>query len=176
MTKKVRIQGPEVAFPRTCVVCSAPADQSFQVQRIFTYGKRNITITLPVPMCSAHYDMAKTKSPAEKMSEKAGLIAGLVLAVIVAGSLLVWWNNTGQGNLILNIFIGLIAGAGFGMVLWAALAFWIAPMFASPESRLARHAVKLTRFYPGNNVLELEFANEQMAQGFTRENSSRLAS
>jgi hypothetical protein len=40
----------------------------------------------------------------------------------------------------------------------------VAPLFAEPESKEARNAVRITHYWPSNQVVRLKFQNEQLAE------------
>ena len=44
----------------------------------------------------------------------------------------------------------------------------IAPLFAVPESKEARGAVKIVRFQPWDQMVQLEFRNESFAESLQR--------
>lgn len=170
MSKKLTFQGAGVRFPVNCVICEQPAACEYKIERIFTYGNRSITITLPVPMCDTHHAMATRKSAKEQAVGKLGIGLGALAGLASAGGLLAYWASTNQGNLLLNGLMALVVGAGAFLILWVLFTGWIAPMFADPESKAARNAVKIALYRPNTQELTLEFFNEQVAERVGRLN------
>jgi hypothetical protein len=174
MSKMVKIQGSECDFPNTCVVCFQPAQQTYKIDRTFTYGQRSITIALPVPMCSAHYEQAVTKSATELLWERIGLVGGGLIGLLLTVGLLVYWVSGGESISILNVLVAGVVGIGFFLIVWMATIYWLAPAFALPESKAARQAVRLVKYWPGKNILQLEFVNDRTAELFAGENEAIL--
>jgi hypothetical protein len=103
------------------------------------------------------------KSKAEKMIGRLGFWLGLALGLAVAVGLLVHWAGTGQGSWIPNILLGLVVGAGIFLVFWTATLFWLAPRFAGRDSLRVREAVRILRYWPGDQLMELEIENDRVA-------------
>jgi hypothetical protein len=163
MSKTIKVQGKSVAMPPQCVVCLQPAANTYKIERSFSYGNSTVLVNVPVPLCGTHHAQAAAKSPAEKTAAKIGLIAGAVIGLVSAAGLLAYWASSGQGSLVLNIFLALVLGAGFFLIVWLATAFWLAPSFANPESKKARQAVRIMAYWPRDEVMQLEFENETAA-------------
>jgi hypothetical protein len=174
MAKRLVFNGVEIGFPSACVVCQGPAKDDFKISKIFSYGNRSITVTLPVPMCETHYQLAIKKNAAERGVGTAGLILGGLLGIAAAAALLAFWASSGQGTGILNIFMALFVGAGIFLVVWLLAMFGIAPFFADQDTKAARHSVKITRYWPANRRMQLEFYNEQIADRIARVNQDRI--
>jgi hypothetical protein len=174
MSKIVKIQGSECGFPNTCVVCFQPAQSAYKIEKTFSYGQRSITVSLPVPMCSTHYEHAGTKSSAERLCERGGLVGGGVIGLLVTIGLLLYWASGGESISILNVLAAGFVGIGFFLIVWLATVYWLAPVFALPESKAARQAVRLMKYWPGKNILQLEFVNDRTAELFARENEAIL--
>jgi hypothetical protein len=136
-----------------------PAAQIYQVEKVFTFGKTSYTVGVPVPMCEMHYQIASEKSPAERLGGRLGLIVGLLIWVVSSGALLIYWEGTQQGNLVLNLFSAGVLGCGLFLIVWAATTFWLAPSFAGSDAKQARNAVKLTHYWPKDQFLRLDFEN-----------------
>jgi hypothetical protein len=168
--KVIRIQGRQVKFPPVCVICFQTSKKVFDLERTFTYGRRSILINLAVPMCEEHFNLASTKSKGEKLIARAGLIVGILTGLLAAGGLAVYWFTTNQGSAFLNILIASFIGLGFFLIVWAASAFWLAPVFAATEIKAIRNAVRIKNYWPASDVLELEFASGETAALFIREN------
>ena len=164
MPKAINVPLSEVRFPATCVVCMSPAPKSYELQKIFTYGRRSYTVKVNLPMCDLHFEAASFKGTAEKLVGTLGVIGGILAGLFAAIILMVRWRGTGEGNLILNLFAGGVFGLGIFLIVWAVFALSVAPLFAEPESKEARNAVRITRYWPSDKVVQLEFQNEQLAE------------
>jgi hypothetical protein len=162
--KAINVPLSEVRFPATCVVCMSPAPKSYELQKIFTYGRRSYTIKVNLPMCDLHFEAASFTGTAEKLVGTLGVIGGILAGLFAAIILMVRWRGTGEGNLILNLFAGGVFGLGIFLIVWAVFALSVAPLFAEPESKEARNAVRITRYWPSDKVVQLEFQNEQLAE------------
>ncbi len=160
--KTIRIKSDQIQFPNQCVVCLQPAAQTYTVERTLVYGRTSRLVRLPVPMCQAHFDLASSKNPTERAMNIAGLIAGGTIGLASGAALFIWWMNTNQGNVFLNIFLALFLALGFFLICWVLTSFFIAPLFAGPEVKKVRSAVKIDAFWPGDQTLQLTFANEQV--------------
>jgi hypothetical protein len=142
----------------------SPPSENYALKRVFSYGRRRAyTVKINLPMCKAHYEAANFKSPLEKSMEWLSLMAATVLGLAVTIGLLRFWSSTGQGNPILNLFSGGIMGAGAFIVTWAVGLIWLAPLFAAPESKAARQAVRIKLYRPQDQSVRLEFQDEQLA-------------
>jgi hypothetical protein len=89
-----------------------------------------------------------------------GILVGLFAAVI----LMLRWQGAGADNIILKLFAGGIFGFGIFLIVWAVIALSVAPLFAEPESKEARNSVRITHYWPSNQVVRLKFQNEQLAE------------
>jgi hypothetical protein len=161
MSKSFLLPLNQLNFPSTCVVCLSPASKKYPIQQVFTYGRTSHTITVEVPMCDAHYQLASYKSPVEKAIGYLGLGVGILAGIAAAILLLLRW--VGSGGLIAKLFIGALVGFGIFVVVWWLLAIVIAPYFADPESKQVRNAVRITRYLRSEQMVELDFVNDQMA-------------
>lgn len=164
MPKAINVPLSEIRFPATCVVCMSPASKPYELQKIFTYGRRSYTVKVNVPMCDSHFEAASFKGTAEKLVGMLGVIGGILAGLFAAIILMVRWRGTGEGNLILNLFAGGVFGLGIFLIVWAVVALSVAPLFAEPESKEARRAVRITHYWPADKVVRLEFENEQLAE------------
>jgi hypothetical protein len=172
MSVVVRVQGRQVSFYSRCVVCLQPSQKIYELEKAFTYGRRTIPIKLQVPMCAHHHEAAAFRSSAEQTVERIGLVAGILVGLLVAFGLIVYWNSIGQGFPMLNIPIAVFSGLGFFLIVWAATAYRLAPALAPAEIKAARRAINPKKYWPGQDILELEFANDQAAQLFIQANQS----
>jgi len=114
-------------------------------------------------MCDLHFEAASFKGTAEKLVGTLGVIGGILAGLFAAIILMARWRGTGEGNLILNLFAGGVFGLGIFLIVWAVVALSVAPLFAEPESQEARNAIRITRYWPSDKVVRLEFQNEQLA-------------
>jgi hypothetical protein len=141
----------------------SPSSKEYALEKTFTMGRRSYNVKVGVPMCATHFEAASFKGTAEKLVGTLGVIGG-ILAGLFAGVLLILrWQGAGQNNLILQLFAASIFAIGIGLIVWAVAALSIAPLFAEPESKEARNAVQITNYWPKNQVVRLEFQNEQLA-------------
>ena len=164
MSRTVDVPLSQLRIPNTCVVCLSPASKEYQLEKIFTVGRRSYTVKLNVPMCEQHFGSANFKGKAERMISRLGLIVGVLSGLLVTILLLLYWRNTGQGNPILNVMAGGALGLGLFLIVWALISLMIAPWFAEPTSKWARHAVRITRYWPREQFVRLEFQNERLAE------------
>ncbi len=163
MAKQLVFPGAKIRFPNCCVICMEAADKEYGVSRTFNYGNQNITISFKVPMCTTHYNVATQKNAKERLVGKIGVWSGAALGAVGFIALLAYWSSTGQGNLFLNIFLALVLGLGIFLILWALISLVIAPNFGDHESKSARRAVSLKKYYPGPKELVVEFTNDRLA-------------
>src|SRR5258708_33875322 len=161
----LEIQLSRLKFPDNCVFCLSPASKNHELKRVFSIGRRRAyTVKVQLPMCEADYQAAIFKSHAEKVMEWMSLVAGTALGLTITIALLRFWSSTGQENFILNLFSGGIMGVGVFLVIWASGLTWLVPLFAQPESRAARNAVRIERYRPLTQYVSLKFQNELLAE------------
>jgi len=172
MSRSIDIQKPRLKFPPVCAVCLAPAAQVFKLQRTLTYGRRSFTLWVPVPMCEPHLEKALRKSPAERLIGWLGTLGGLLAWAVTTGMLFSLWAGSGQGNLILNLFSAGFFGFGVFLIVWGSISYWLAPLFADGESKEARKAVQIKRYWPKDQYIRLEFQNEPLAEMVEKESQS----
>ena len=162
MSRIIQVHG-EVSFPPSCAVCLSPAEKRYTVERTFSYGRQGIAAKVDVPLCAEHYAAAVRKSKAEKTVGRLGFWLGIFLGLTVGLGLVIHWANSGEGSLIPNILLGLVIAAGFFLIVWSGALFWLAPRFADPDSLRVREAVRILRYWPGDQMLELEIQNDRLA-------------
>jgi len=162
MSRIVQMQG-EVSFPPVCAVCLLPAEKRYLIERSFSYGRQGIAAKVEVPLCANHHSLAVRKSKAEKLVGDLGFWIGLIFGIAGGLGLVIHWIASGQGSLIPNILLGLVIGASFFIVVWSASLFWLAPRFADPESLRVREAVRILRYWPGDQMMELDVQNDRIA-------------
>jgi hypothetical protein len=160
----------QIHFPSICVVCLSPAVKRYPIQQIFTYGRTSHTISVDVPMCEAHFAAASYKSPAEKAMGCLGIVFGILAGISAAILLFLRWQ--GSGGLILKLALGALFGFGMFVLVWWLLAIVIAPHLAAPKSKQIRNAVRIIRYVPGEQLVQLDFMNEQMLPLFELANES----
>jgi hypothetical protein len=146
----------------------------FTIDKTFSYGRKTVLITIPVPMCKHHFEKASQKSKAEKLCERGGLVGGILIGLISFSGLLMYWASTNQGNSIFNIILGLFVGVSLFLIVWAGAVFWLAPSFALPESKQIRKNVSITKYWLADDVMELSFENEAAAEQFIANNPHRI--
>jgi len=173
--RTIKFYGQQIKFPDACVCCMRPVHHEHKLEKTFYYGKQSILMELPVPMCHQHYEQATTRSPAQVTCERIGIAGGGAVWIIVAWALLRYWSVTGQGSLWFNIPLAIISGACLALVTWAIMQFWITPLFAFAATKAVLQSVRMTRFDPHRQLLDLTFENETIAELTARENLSNLA-
>jgi len=144
------------------VVCLTPAAKQYQLVKTFSMGRRSYTVKVNVPMCDAHFQAATFKGTAEKLVGTLAVIGGALAGFLAAVVLFLRWE--GAGNIILKLFGGGLFGLGIFSIVWVVIAVSVAPLFAEPESKEARNAVKITHYWPREEAVRLEFQNEQVAE------------
>ncbi len=168
-------QGLNLCFPEICLVCKQPAIQHYEISRIISYGSRSaIDIRYNIPLCSQHHALASHKNRAEKIVAQTGLIFGAFVGLAACAGLLFYWNNTSQGYLITNLLLAAVIGLGGFLITWVSLAFFLAPHFADPASKTVRETMKIRRFWPASQQVQLEFSNETVANWIAQTNSEIL--
>jgi hypothetical protein len=176
--KTVRFRGTQVKFLPACVYCLHTArgkDSTYNIERTFIYGRRAVLLRLPVPICSEHLRKARAKSRAQVRCERIGLAVAIVLGLAACGELLYYWSAIGQGKWFFNLPIAAITGMCFFGTVWAVSYLSIAPVFASAETKEIRNSVRLKKYDPCRQVLEVAFANDAVAELTRRNNYSILA-
>jgi hypothetical protein len=164
MSKTIDVLLSQVRFPSTCVVCLSPASKQYRLEKTFSMGRRSYAVKVNVPMCDPHFDAASFKGSAEKFVGTLGVMGGILVGLFAAVILMLRWQGAGADNIILKLFAGGIFGFGIFLIVWAVIALSVAPLFAEPESKEARNAVRITHYWPSNQVVRLKFQNEQLAE------------
>jgi hypothetical protein len=164
MSKAIDAPLLQLRFPSTCVVCMSPASKQYPLEKIFSMGRRSYTVKVNVPMCDLHFQVASFKGTVEKLVGKLAVIGGILAGLFAAIILFVRWEGNGANNIILKLFGGGVFGLGVFLIVWALIALSVAPLFAEPESKEARNAVRITHYWPKDQIVRLEFQNEQLAE------------
>jgi hypothetical protein len=164
MSKAIDVPLSEVRFPATCVVCMSPASRPYALEKTFSMGRRSYTVKVNVPMCDLHFEAASFKGTAEKLVGTLGVISGILAGLFSAVMLFGRWQGTGANNIILKLFAGGVFGVGIFLMAWVVFALSVAPLFAEPESKEARNAVRITHYWPKDQIVRLDFQNEQLAE------------
>jgi hypothetical protein len=115
-------------------------------------------MTVEISMCEAHFASASDKAPAERVTEYLGIGFGILVWVFAAILLFLRWQ--GSGGLLLKIILGALFGFGMFILTWWVIAILIAPHLAAPESREVRNAVRITRYVPGDQLVQLDLVND----------------
>jgi hypothetical protein len=148
----------------------SPASKQYGVSQVFSRGTGSATVHINVPMCSTHFEAASASNSAEKIVTTCGVIVGILAGIAALIILILRWVPTGNDSMILKLFIGSIVGFGIFIMVWALFTFWLAPMFATRESKEARNAVRIVLVSPNAEILRLEFMNEGLAEIVQKEN------
>ena len=168
--RAIRFRDTQVKFQEACVHCLKYAREEYKIERTFIYGRKTILLRLPVPLCSDHLRQAKAKSPAQTWCERIGLSAGGIFGIATCWELMRYWSVTGQGRLLLNLPLAVFVGICIFVLAWAITFFWISPFFATVETKSIINSVRMTKYDPTHQILELAFANDTIAELTARQN------
>jgi hypothetical protein len=113
-------------------------------------------------MCDRHFEAVNLKGTAERLMTPLGVAAGVLAGLLAAVLLLMRWAD--GSSLFVKFFIATIFGFGIFLLVWYVVAVLIAPLLAVPESKKSRNAVKIRRYIPTDQMVQLEFQNEKMAE------------
>ena len=111
-------------------------------------------------MCDSHFEAASYKSPAERFVNWVAVFGGALFGLFCAVLLVLRWQT--DENILFKLFGGGIFGLGVFAVFWWIVSASIAPLFASSDSKEARNAVRITRYWPREQIAQLEFKNENL--------------
>lgn len=168
MSKSIDVHSANLQFPNMCVVCLSPATKQYEVSQVYSQGTKSSTVRINVPMCGSHFEAARAKNAAEKLIAILAVIVGICMGFAALTILVMRW--VGDDSLILKLVIGSIVGFGVFVMAWALVALWVAPMFASTESKEARNAVRIVLVSPHAEILRLDFKNDRLAEIIQKEN------
>jgi hypothetical protein len=168
--RTLQLRGTQVHFTDACPVCLGPAREEFRFERTFTYGRRSIVLSLPVLLCHKHYRAATARTAAQRWCERLAPVAGAALGLATGAALLWYW----QVFALFNVTIALLGAISIGLTLWAIVLFWVTPLFASPETKAVLRSMRLTRYDPFRDVLDLTFTNDTAAELTARANLAIL--
>lgn len=172
--RTLQFRGTQIHFVDACPVCLTATHREHEFQRTFTYGRRSIHLSLRVPLCSRHNKDVSVKTRAQRWSERLSPVAGTLVGLAVGTGLLRYWSVTNQGSALFNVLIALSVAISFAVTVWAILLFWIAPSFASPAAKAVLRSLRMTRYDPSRNILELTFTNDTVAELTARANLAIL--
>ena len=164
MSRSIDVRLSHLKFPSTCVVCLSPASTQYELQKIFSYGRRSYTAKVKVPMCEQHFEAASFKGTGERLVATLGIISGIGAGILAAVILFVGWQPTEYDSLILKIFAGGLFGFGVFIMIWTFIALGLAPLFAEPASKEVPSAVRIRHCWPKDQVVRLEFKNVHLAE------------
>jgi hypothetical protein len=162
MSKSITVPLDQVNFPPSCVVCLSPASGEFPVRQVYTAGTMSHHLTLNVPMCAVHHEVASHKGQAERTVGCLGVVGGALFGIVSVIFLLSRWE--GGGGVFAKIFMGLLVGFGMFVLAWWIVADQLAPLFAVSKAKEARDAVQITLVRPFDKRMVLLFSNEAMAE------------
>lgn len=168
--RSIRFRDKEIDFQSACVYCLRWAREKYPFERTFFFGKRSEVVQILAPLCHTHLSLANKISAAQKWSDRLAVLFGVILGGASCTGLLSYWAATEQGTLILNGLLGIITGGSLGFTLWAAIHFWLTPLFASAESKEIINSLRITKYDPNRGFLELSFANDTAAELARRSN------
>ena len=110
MPKSINVPIDRVNLPPTCVVCLSSASKTYMIHQVYSYGRKNESVTLDVPMCEAHYEAASYKGLAERVFGCLGVTGGILAGILSVIFLLLRWE--GGGGVFAKIFMSVIVGFG----------------------------------------------------------------
>ena len=163
MSKAIDIHLSQLRFPSTCVVCTSRATKTYELRNVFIHRRSSYTVKVNVPMCDLHFQSAMFKGAAERFVDRLGVILGVFSGLSVTGMLLIYWQRTGEGNVLMNLFAGSLFGLGTLPIVWAVVSLGLAPLFATSASKKSRRAVRFRRYWPKDQFVRLEFQDQQLA-------------
>ena len=163
MSKTIDIHLSQLRFPSACVVCMSPATNAYELKKVFTHRRSSYTVKVNAPMCDFHFRSAAFKGAAENFVDRLGVILGALSGLFVTGLLLVYWQGTGEGSVVMNLCAGSLFGLGTFPIVWAIVSLVLAPLFAESASKEARRAVRFRRYWPKDQFVRLEFQDKQLA-------------
>jgi hypothetical protein len=114
-------------------------------------------------MCELHLNIASYKGTAERLVGWLGVGIGILVGLFAMITLIIRWRGTGEGNILLNLFAGSVFGLGMFLIVWAIISLSIAPKFADPDSKEARNAVQIMRYWPKDQFVQLKFEHDHLA-------------
>jgi preprotein translocase subunit Sec61beta len=170
--KTVQIYSQDAQFPGVCVMCGQPARETYPFERTFPSGRRGLLVKVHAPLCSAHLALATRKSRGERISDRAGLIGGILVGIAAAAGLWQYWTSTGQGSAVMNPVLAGVMGIGMFLIVWLATIMWLSPTIASRDTKAVRGSLILKRYWPEDDLLEVYIENEAVARLVQRANHS----
>jgi hypothetical protein len=174
MTKRIIFHGTDIHFPSACVVCEQLAVGGYPISRTLSADGEKTTISLSIPLCRDHYNLADRKSVTDRGIGRLGLLGGLLQGIFVAAGLWIYWASTGQGSPGSNLALALGAGLGIFLTIWLFTTYWLAPLFGDREAETAQQAVRIRHFWPDTQNLQLEFDNDLIAELVAVANRDRV--
>lgn len=174
MQNRITLHGVDVKFPPVCLVCRAPAQKNYKIDRTFSYGKSSMTVTIPIPLCEQHHTLAVTPSSTEKTVGRIGLILGVLSGAGAAYALWNMWSKNPNNSQMTMILMSGFFGISALVIIWSIFSFWLAPMFGSKEAKEVRNVMKIRHFWPGKYDVQLEFTDPNTAQLVAAANSENL--
>lgn len=172
--KSIQLHGTQVRFPDICLICLGQRYKEHKMESTFVYGRRSMVLSLMIPLCQTHYKVASSKSRVQVWCERLAPIFGFITGVIAGAALLGYWMVSEQGSLPMNIPIALFVGTSAAVLVWAILYFWVAPQLASTETKDLLKSVRIAKYDPFRQIMEVAFANETAAELTARENQPNL--
>lgn len=173
--KTVRFGNTHIDFLEACVHCLGWARETYAFERTFFFGRRSVQVQIPAPLCSEHLRHANKKSQAQIWCDRIGLGIGLIIGLAVCMGLLFHWSATGQDTSILAGLLAIFIGFSMGFTLWIFIHFWLTPQFASAETKAMINSLRITKYDPFRQILELTFSNDTAAELARRANLDILA-
>lgn len=173
--RTIRFRDTKIDFQNACVHCLGYASQTHSFERTFFFGRRSLLLRIPAPLCSEHWRSANRQSQAQVWCERIGLAIGALIGLAVSIGLVRYWSATGQGGSFQNVLLAIFVGFSMGFTLWALVHFWLVPYFASAETKAITNSLRITKYDPYRQILELAFSNDTVAELARRANLDRLA-
>jgi len=162
--RTIRFRATSLQFPEACAVCLNWPRQVVEFEHTFIYGRRSLLLKLPVPLCSEHTRLARLKSPARTIIERLAAVGAAFLALAAAIRLFTYWLETRQGHPLWTLPLALFVGLSLGFTFWAVLYFWVSPFFDFKDTKAVRKSVRMARYDPYRNLLDVRFTNDTFAE------------
>jgi hypothetical protein len=172
--RTIRFRDTSIQFPDACAVCLNRPRHEVEFERTFIFGRRSRRVKLLVPLCSEHTRLARHKSILRTLCERLAAVGGIFLALAAAVRLFTYWLQTGQGNPFWTVPLALFVGSSLGVTFWAAISFWVSPFLDRKETIVIRKSVRMTRYDPYRNLLDVRFTDDTFAELTARHNLSLL--
>jgi hypothetical protein len=173
--KTVSFRDTHIDFQEACVHCLGWARETYPFERTFTFGRQSMLVQIPAPLCPEHLRRARTVSPSQTWADRIGIALAVMIGLAVGAGLLYVRSAAGSEISFLNVLLAVVAGICLFVTVWAIAHFWLTPQFASAETKAILHSLRITKYDPFRQILELTFVNDSAAELARRANLELLA-